>query len=333
MILMSQLNHRHPNAEELVDLDTFDLAFLVMTGNVRLDKATTILEDVVKANKDLIAFGPQSRLLERVINAAWKKYAKQLEKDIRSAFTVEQEKVVVDKKKLSKALKKNKNIGKKVSKAVAPKSKAVFTETVAKATTYFKKQRAKAQKRLDPDAFDALMVSQSNEQLLGFIESYPSRTLAPEVNRMATLAVGSENLRKTDLLRLKEQVRGVAKFTRNYNNQLSDVQVGRAWHYTGLQMATTSGVTQGQIIAHLDRRTCPVCVRMHGRVVDVAPSVKRMEKILEETDPDKVSAQAKFPRVPEIDNKSPKALRAQGYVPPFHGRCRCDIAWLWVEET
>jgi hypothetical protein len=40
-----------------------------------------------------------------------------------------------------------------------------------------------------------------------------------------------------------------------------------------------------------------------------------------------------FPRLQEVDNMSPEQISKTGFAPPFHGRCRCDMVFLWRTAT
>jgi len=95
-------------------------------------------------------------------------------------------------------------------------------------------------------------------------------------------------------------------------------------------MMQATGITTYQVVATWDRRTCPVCKNIDGKIFDVPQAHAKMTEYLDidPGNPEAIAEAMPFVRFSDVDNKSPKEVRAMGLTPPFHPRCRCDVVVL-----
>lgn len=84
-------------------------------------------------------------------------------------------------------------------------------------------------------------------------------------------------------------------------------------------------ITEYEVFAMLDEGTCRICREMDGRRFKVAEAAKTCRRVLEMTDPEKVKAALPWMSAPPIGVSSKKLTEGGKMLPPFHGRCRCDI--------
>ena len=165
------------------------------------------------------------------------------------------------------------------------------------------------------------------EQVKRFTELNPGRILHPEIQRQIDYLRDSEGTRSIDLDLISERVGRIIKQD-PYWEGLSDVHVSRLWHADGILLADENGVTECYIAGPDDERTCPVCQRMVGQRFRVSKAKAKIEADIGIEDPDEYVKAWKFPRIADIDNMSAEALSNKGYLPPYHNRCRHDIAWF-----
>lgn len=324
--IMSHLSNIVPTPEELISLDSFDLGFLVLTGYMQFVPVEVFVMKAAQAiKKDVILWGPESKLIAHVLKKAWKKHGVKLTDAIIAAFDLTGD-VSVKPKKVKVAFKKHKNVGKKVAKATKKKVLQAFARVGRKANKYYTKKlkKARAKKQEEKELWVILA-----GQLEVYIEMYPERILAAEVERLVTLTMTAPDKRAVNAIVLRERIERIVVNPLNYMDNVSDVHAGRVWHFTGLQMAQEEKITRAIVIAQEDKVTCPVCRRMDGRTISVTQQISRMEKALALTDPEKINKALPFPRVKDLDNMSPKQIRDAGWSLPFHSRCRCDVEYAY----
>ncbi len=93
--------------------------------------------------------------------------------------------------------------------------------------------------------------------------------------------------------------------------------------------ADVRGLTKYQISAQLDKRVCPVCEVLNGRVFNLDSAQKLLRDALGAENPDDLKMIQPWPpqdkdAVAEIAGMSEEELVAHGWnVPPFHPWCRC----------
>jgi hypothetical protein len=89
------------------------------------------------------------------------------------------------------------------------------------------------------------------------------------------------------------------------------------------------GIKEYSINGQLDKRICPVCRVMHGRIFQVSDARSNLQKILNLKDPDKIKEYAPWPNVKEAANiarMSAEEIVIAGWQhPSWHGNCRCLI--------
>jgi len=184
-----------------------------------------------------------------------------------------------------------------------------------------------------------------SDHLKTFAEAYPDRSLHPEVTRLVQIAQDTSRLDLIDKMQLKERIQKIGKMPESYFHNATDVHAGRMWQFTGLQMAQEQDVAEYQIIAQHDRKTCQVCFRLDGKTFSVAQAhdkmigyletYEKMKKLLAaggvsaEEIADEIASAFPFPKVEDIDNKSPDEIRNMVLLPPFYDDCRCQVRFAW----
>ena len=309
-------------------LDSFDTAFLVLTGYVQFVPIEVLVMKAAQAvKKDVILWGPESKLIAYMLKKAWKKHGIKLTDAVIAAFDLTGD-ISVEPKKVKAAFKKYGNVGEEVTRMTKKKVLQTLARIAKKATKHYKKQieKARVRKQEEKELWAIL-----GGQLDTYVEMYPDRVLTKEVERLVTLTMTAPDRRAVNAITLRNRIENIANHPLNYMDNVSDIHAGRAWHFTGLRMAQSEGITTAIVIAQEDKVTCPVCRRLDGRRIEVARSIERMEEALSLTDPDEISKALPFPRVHNLDNMSPKQIMDAGWTIPFHARCRCDFEYLWSE--
>ena len=280
----TSLNDTIPTEEELLDLDSFDLSFLILTGHVKMVDNFDLAFDVLKAVKGQAMYDPEVELMTGIFRKALKKHFSKLTKEIISSFTLTGN-ISVNPKKIEKAFKKYRNSGTKVWEDVQDKILQLLAITQERASNYFgrqqKKQIREAKKKADgitTDAWHKYSTEALSDHVAAFTKEYPDRILHPEVQRMIKITEMDEKERLLTKHALKERIRGIKDLPEKYFENVSDVYAGRAWAYTGIQMAHTHGVTEYQVIAQNDRRTCKVCSILDGKTFSVQQAYDNMNK-------------------------------------------------------
>jgi len=326
------LPYKMPDIQAPEELDSFDTAFLVLIGTLTLIDGEEALESALKVSKDVVLWGPEAFLLNSVLYKGWKDAGGDDFTDaLRSAFDLKDD-IGVDLEALDDAYEKYYATGRKAWKIVKKKVAEVLEKTSDSSESYFLKQYKKAQKDAALDNWKKFVESASYEHIEKFIDTYPDRVLHSQIGTLAKQAALNPNMRTIDKADLVRRIKEIEKLPKEYIKNVSDIHAGRVWNFTGLTMARQRNVTEFQIIANLDKKTCPVCKRLHGTRFNVEAVIEKMIPLLtEEGNEDAIAKAFPFPRLPDVDNVSSAEKRGLQTMPPFHGRCRCDTAMLWTK--
>jgi hypothetical protein len=300
-------------------------------GLVHFEDSSKLLYLLKQIDKSTILWGPEAKTVFNVWRREWNKSpAPEMLSQWKGAFDLSGD-ISVDGSAARQAVDA---IDWNMMRAVMDEAMPGITKAMGTAGKrsgiYFEDQRETMLEKQD-EAIMANIALAMSDQLEIFALEFPQRRLHPESERLIQLAQTNPAQRGIDKLALKTRIKAFTeRYPMSYLEQISDVHVGRTWNFTGLQVAVRNEVRVGQIIAHRDELLCPVCMRLDGRTFQVAAAVERMEGLLDaEPSADALSQASPFPRVPDIDNKSPAEIEAMGLLPPFHGRCRCEIVYAW----
>lgn len=108
----------------------------------------------------------------------------------------------------------------------------------------------------------------------------------------------------------------------------ANLTTSRLANYGALTEADGAGAGRYQISEVLDRRTCAVCRRMHGKTFSVAPALAQTEQILLTDNPQELASSQPFPStsrqgISDMSGMSTDELVGAGWnKPPFHPSCR-----------
>ena len=101
-----------------------------------------------------------------------------------------------------------------------------------------------------------------------------------------------------------------------------------------LSQANKLQITKYQWNAELDRKTCPFCRGMHGKIFQVVPTLNRLMSIVMSQDPETARrlspwAGSSKPTLKRLAGLSETKLQEEGFAqPPAHPRCRCILSLI-----
>lgn len=313
------LNSQKPEAHDLMNLGSFDLAFLRLTGNVRFVPLNQLVVNVLKSSKAVVGWGPQAKLMGAVLRKSWNEHVGTMLEDVVDSFDTG--KLEVDEKKISLILgsKKFKTLGSKVWASSEKKVLQLIAMTEEQAYKHFMNQRKEVEKAQATKTLSSAMGSKMG----AILDSYPVGTLDPEIGRLVNLAKTAPNLRTIDKVDIIRRIEGIEGLPTKYLDNMGDVSTGRVWSVTGMNMASARGVSTYQIIANITRTTCKVCERVDGSTFTVAGAQGQIEDYLEGGE------EIRFVRFSEVDNLSPDQMSEMNIIAPLHPACRCNTVFLW----
>lgn len=319
--------------ELLLNLAPFDFAFLIASGRV------TIKEPIEKADITGSRWWPEHVLAVNVLTKAWRKVSPKYIETLADVFPREW---IVNEKALKKLYSLEKEIGNNLREEIDKKIDRIYHVMRTKAMGHWGKKLAELEvDRLPPIldtvekadlpqdiALDQWLEERAADQLKLFAQNNPTRILHPEIERLVNIAQASERQRNITWDALQERLVRFSKQEQYWQNADS-VQAGFLWHAEGIAVAHEYGVTSYQIVNPLDKKTCPICRRMHGTIYTVEQARDYVTKRAALTDLEDIKSQFPFPRLKDVDNISREQLQAKGYaLPPYHGRCRDEIQYV-----
>ena len=336
-----------PSQDEILDLDSFDLAFMSMTGHVKwidpFDSTYLAVKALESHGSPDYLWGPEADLVQRALVQAYRKHGKEEVEKVIDAFDFSPEaedEVLVDMAKINARIKATTSLGKKMWLQAGKKVRAAVDSTVERSLAHFKRQQSRETKppkqwegriRKQATEWEAFIAAAEADHIAEFTQRFPERVLHPEIRRLGGLSQSKEAFRTIDKVQLQDRLGRIGDLSENYFANMSDVQVGRTWISTGIEYAYSQGVTEYMVVSERDKATCPVCRRIDGRTFRVTQAREKIAEALNAETAEGVAEAAPFPRVSDIDNQPPEAVRDLGLVPPFHGRCRCDVIMLWSD--
>lgn len=318
-------------------MDTFDLAYMVLTDKAQGFDFKDCSCVCLKSDKDVKAWGPEARLLGDIISKIWKRKADVFLTSLRECFEIDP-KVKVDTARVNRIFKEYKNIGLLTWKTGEKKARKILETTTGRAAEYFLKQaknaRKKEAKKSDLDEavdYQTFIAIAMGDQIAAFMEKYPDAILHPEIERLSNYIKVSQETASIDKYEISKRLDLIQQKGPAYFEQMTDVEVGKAWTATGIEMAYRNGVQEYMIVAQVDdpNKPCPVCRALHGKRFSVEKARENVDHLMSLTGTEDFAKEAPFPRIDDLKNLSREEFYDRGDLPSFHNGCRCDVIMSW----
>jgi hypothetical protein len=109
---------------------------------------------------------------------------------------------------------------------------------------------------------------------------------------------------------------------------IAQLHTSRLSAYGFVAEADVLGVTEYAVTEQLDKRICPVCKQMHGKVYKVAEAKRALDTILHVENPDDLKTIQSWPKsdpdsVAKLKVMTDDEVYAKNWhLPPYHGGCR-----------
>jgi hypothetical protein len=321
---MSHLSKKKPSPRQILTLDPFDMSFMTVTGNIKFINPVSVIVAKLKAEGATLLWGPEAKLMELALWKSWLENAEPLIDVIEGAFDLDGD-ISVDEIAITEAFDEYSDIGEWTYKAAREKILQLVAKTQEKALRSFKNQRKKS----ELDDFLDRYLEAIDLDLAAYMAEYPELYLleVEKVIRVTELPAGA---RTVDKLALRERIRQLRTVPRGQFGLTTDIDAGRTWSHTGIMYADQTQATVYQILAERDRITCPVCKKLDGTTYSVKRQMEKVDQFMELAgDVGAIAEMYRFPRIEDVDNRSPEELHNQDYIPPFHGNCRCEVVIVY----
>ena len=117
-----------------------------------------------------------------------------------------------------------------------------------------------------------------------------------------------------------------------YWDVASSAALVRARSFGAIAGMEEAGITEYEVLAMGDERTCEICGNMNGRVFSVSTAREKINSVLDIEDPEKFKEAMPWQTESPKEKSNKELLDAGMNIPPFHGRCRCTITLVDAVE-
>lgn len=325
----------------LLEASTFDLAFLKSIGKIEfITPERRLLRALKLENTDMPSFWPEVVLLSAALQSAWKAASENLFEALNKIVTIENEEPAFDEEAWKQAQSYYAQAGYRVAQRIKTQAEEIARVTVAKSRDAFTKQIGKLKAEglnITTGHWEQWLQIATADHIAEFAKRYPDRILHPQLEKqIADIQARPDKHSKTQLFRLKERIDRIYEKDPYWEN-MPAIEVSRLWHAEAILLASDKGIAAYQIVNPLDEKTCPVCKRLHGLIYNVEDVKPKVQAWANAQTAEEITALFPFPRIADVDrdaNPTINDLRDRGFnLPPFHGRCRDEIHYLWRQTT
>lgn len=313
---------------------TFDQSFMLMAGHIQLltpfEKAFMVLKDALKPGRDAMLWGPEAVLMAKVLMNAVEEATRETARSFREQFDLSGDISLFDEEEARR-------LADRLSEEIKLAGPKVKNKVIAIATTMVERATAYEATLHDPDE-QVIVVKILDSMVEDIIDSLPERVeraleLAAEQNlaaltKLINNVVSKPALRNMDKLDIERNLNDLLKSVRGRMETLSDIDLGKMWSYTVLINMELDGVAVFISVAEMDNRTCDVCLRLHGKEIEIKTTLQSLAKYLKTP-----NNPPEFIGFEDVDNKPPEFFKGLGNAPPYHPRCRCSMIPLGVRAT
>lgn len=319
---------------DIEKFDAFEVAYLLAIGKVHIHTPAAYRLKAVKELVYVPPFWPETILLSEILRKEWAKASEPLFKEVFQIFKGP----LLDLEAYKRAVRLMPGAGAALVNQIKNKVESLFGTLINKSRKHFQGQADRLKKEelsVTFNQWESWLKQATQDQLEAFAEKYPERILHPQIQRQVATMQAKTPDQFTEI-DINDAFNRMVRLSEKdyYWETLSGVQVSFLWSAEGIFMAADQKISAYQIANPWDQFTCPVCKRLYGIVYQVADARQQIMKMASLTDPDDLKALFPFPRTADVDRATADEIRAAGFmVPPFHGRCRCEIVYLWSDEA
>ena len=317
----------------------FELAFLAGTGKVHIHTPFTYRLKGIQRVAKVPPFWPEAILLSKVLKTEWKKASESLFTELKKVFSGPELDLVA----WDTAQKLMSSAGAVFSINIQSKVHAILGTLLDKGRNHFQNQADGILKKkgiqkevlnVTYNQWESWLQKATQDQLSAFAEKYPDRILHPQILKQVS-DIQANPSQYTETARVDAFDKMVRLSEKDYYwDVLGGTQASFLWQAEGLFMAEDNSISHYQVANPWDQFTCPVCKRLYGVIYDVKSAKAQVMKMSSLVDPDELKSLFPFPRTADVDRATADEIRQAGFlVPPYHGRCRCEINYVWSDEA
>lgn len=324
------------------EVDSWTFAFLALIGKTELCSERAFAAIKSDDLKSLPPFWPEMSMMSNVLEKAWRSSYADVREALDNCIIIKGEEASVNPDTWERAQLLYTQAAWRMKEAIRDKISVLSKAVVIKAKQSFTKQldAVKEEKLVAPIAlnqWDQWLHKATSNHIESFVTEYPNRILHPQLERqLAEMMSAPDRYTKADMFRAKQKLDRIMTKDPYWEN-LPAIEVSRLWHAEGIMLASEKGIAAYQIVNPMDKRTCPVCKRLHGMIYRVEDVKQKIMKWSNANDPEEIKSMFPFPRKDDVARNTyvtQDDLKAKGFnIPPFHGRCRDEIRYLWRDTA
>lgn len=161
--------------------------------------------------------------------------------------------------------------------------------------------------------------------LMLYADQY-TQNLVPDIQFLYNMAQNSPILQEMTFEEFQERMQNLIDQPMQSFEIASDVELGRVWTFSVLFSGASALIQNYMIVSKHDAKVCNVCKMLDGTKFSVNSAISKANQYMDAADNPLLQKQIiPFVRMSDLLGKDSQMISNMILLPPFHGRCRCEI--------